>query len=319
MPETSVDCAFHAQSAPEPWLGAERPKCFVTEENCWRLPPKGESPVSASRVQATRWRSLDHRPRDCIADAPGDCHVVKLVLRSMDMHLAVGARTVQDGIAAPGTFHVTEPGTRVAALFRGPYDALHLYIPDRLMRECAGSLHRDASASLPSTTALAKDPAVDSLARALMNAELSPGEISTLYVDCISIALVVRLLHTAVPSTGSKRPKVAQMARWRLERAIEFIDAGLEQSLSLADISGASGLSRMHFAAQFRASTGLRPHEFVLRRRVERAQEMLAGTEKAIVDVAMSVGFQTQAHFTTIFKRFVGQTPQAWRRSFAGS
>jgi AraC-like DNA-binding protein len=46
---------------------------------------------------------------------------------------------------------------------------------------------------------------------------------------------------------------------------------------------------------------------------------MLAGTEKAIVDVAMSVGFQTQAHFTTIFKRFVGQTPQAWRRSFAGS
>ncbi|WP_459853502.1 helix-turn-helix domain-containing protein [Dongia sp. agr-C8] len=245
--------------------------------------------------------------------------MVKLVLRSTDMYLAVGAKTVQDGIAAPGMFHVTEPGTRAAALFRGPYDALHLYVPDRLMRECAGSLHRDGSSSLPSMAALARDPAVDSLARALMNAELSQGEVSILYVDCISIALVARLLHTAVPSTGSKRTKVAEMARWRLKRAIEFIETGLEQTLSLADIAGASGLSRMHFAAQFRASTGLRPHEYVLRRRVERAQEMLARTERPIVDIAMSVGFQTQSHFTTIFKRFAGQTPQAWRRSFAGS
>jgi AraC-like DNA-binding protein len=240
-----------------------------------------------------------------------------VVLRSTNMHLAVGTRTIQDGVAAPGMFHITEPATRAAALFRGPYDALHLYIPDRLMRECAGSLHRHAPPSLPSMTALAKDPVVDSLARALFEADLSQGDFSILYVDCISIALVARLLHTANFPGRPDRMKVAELAHWRLKRAIEFIDAGLEQSLSLADIAGASGLSRMHFAAQFKASTGLRPHEYLLRRRIERAQEMLARTDQSIVNVAMSVGFQTQSHFTTIFKRFAGQTPQAWRRSYA--
>ena len=62
----------------------------------------------------------------------------------------------------------------------------------------------------------------------------------------------------------------------------------------------------MHFASQFRAATNLRPHEFVLRRRVQRAGELLQNTTTPIVEIALAMGFQTQAHFTTIFKRFVG-------------
>jgi AraC-like DNA-binding protein len=69
----------------------------------------------------------------------------------------------------------------------------------------------------------------------------------------------------------------------------------------------------MHFASQFRAATNLRPHEFVLRRRVQRAEELLQNTTTPIVEIALSIGFQTQAHFTTIFKRFVGSTPHRWR------
>jgi AraC-like DNA-binding protein len=68
----------------------------------------------------------------------------------------------------------------------------------------------------------------------------------------------------------------------------------------------------MHFAAQFRAATGLRPHEYLLRRRIERAQELLRREPISLSDVALSVGFQTQAHFTTVFKRFVGRTPHRW-------
>jgi AraC family transcriptional regulator len=69
----------------------------------------------------------------------------------------------------------------------------------------------------------------------------------------------------------------------------------------------------MHFAAQFRLATGIRPHEFVLRRRVARSQQLLAETHATLVEIALSVGFQTQAHFTTVFKRFVGDTPRQWR------
>jgi AraC-like DNA-binding protein len=70
----------------------------------------------------------------------------------------------------------------------------------------------------------------------------------------------------------------------------------------------------MHFAAQFKAATGIRPHEYLLRRRIERAKELLAGSHTPLVEIALEVGFKTQAHFTTVFARIVGETPNAWRR-----
>jgi AraC-like DNA-binding protein len=87
------------------------------------------------------------------------------------------------------------------------------------------------------------------------------------------------------------------------------------EPVSLTDVASSAGLTRMHFAAQFRAATRLRPHEYLLRRRIERAQEMLVGTGMSVVDVALSVGFQTRSHFTSVFKRYAGQTPRAWRES----
>jgi AraC-like DNA-binding protein len=70
----------------------------------------------------------------------------------------------------------------------------------------------------------------------------------------------------------------------------------------------------MHFAAQFRAATGIRPHEFVLRRRIERAQDMLRDSALPLAQVALDVGFQTQAHFTTVFRDHVQETPGRWRQ-----
>ena len=118
-------------------------------------------------------------------------------------------------------------------------------------------------------------------------------------------------------SRGARRRgrRAPSFAKWRLRRAVEYIDAHLGEPVSLADIASAAGLSRMHFAAQFKSATGLRPHEFLLRRRIERAQEELLSDGASVVDVALSVGFQSQPHFTTIFRRIVGQPPHAWRRS----
>ena len=65
----------------------------------------------------------------------------------------------------------------------------------------------------------------------------------------------------------------------------------------------------MHFARQFRTATGLRPHEFFLRRRIQRAEELLWNTKMPIVDIALTVGFQTQAHL--ILPRYSNGLPGA--------
>jgi AraC family transcriptional regulator len=107
--------------------------------------------------------------------------------------------------------------------------------------------------------------------------------------------------------------QVRALQKWRLKRVIEYIDVHLSSKIRLTDLAAIAGLSRMHFASQFRAATGLRPHEFLLRRRVRRAEELLRDSNMTIVEIALTVGFQTQAHFTTVFKRFIGYPPRHWR------
>lgn len=110
------------------------------------------------------------------------------------------------------------------------------------------------------------------------------------------------------------RPAPAPLPLWRLRLATAYVDAHLAGPVRLEDIARAVGLTRMHFAAQFRAATGVRPHDYLLRRRIERAKLLLSQSETTIVDIALAVGFQSQAHFSTVFKQRVGDSPSIWRR-----
>ena len=292
------------------------PKNIVDDEPGWRLPPQTSAmALSASKVVATRWHATSEHTQEFGAETPADCHVVKIVLRNTNIRFSVSGRTVQDGITTPGTVHVTEPAVPVRCLFRGPYDVLHLHVPNNLIAEYACDVTGHPAPVLCSKGVPRKDITIDSLARALLEADRVGGSFGQLYADCISAAIIARLLASANRPATAERPKVGELARWRLKRAIDYVEAQLDKPLSLADVAASAGLTRMHFAAQFRAATGLRPREYLLRRRIERAQEMLVGTGMSLVDVALSVGFQTQAHFTSVFKRYAGQPPRAWRES----
>jgi AraC-like DNA-binding protein len=127
----------------------------------------------------------------------------------------------------------------------------------------------------------------------------------------------VMQVQLATYQQQASRP--APLQRWRLKRAVDYVEAHLGDPIRLPDLAAAAGLTRMHFAAQFRIAMGIRPHHYILQRRIDRARELLRDSELALVDVALSVGFQTQAHFTTVFKRFVGQTPCRWRQLSANA
>jgi len=103
------------------------------------------------------------------------------------------------------------------------------------------------------------------------------------------------------------------LSKWRLKLVASYVAEHLGDKLTLADMAAAARLSRMHFAALFLRATGLRPHDYLLRQRVAVARELLQSTERSIVEIALGVGFQTQAHFTTVFKRVTGSTPARWR------
>jgi transcriptional regulator GlxA family with amidase domain len=116
----------------------------------------------------------------------------------------------------------------------------------------------------------------------------------------------------AMPAPKPARARSGLVA-WRLKRVLSFMEEHYWEPVTLTEMARVAGLSRMHFAAQFRISTGAKPHEYLLRLRVERAQKLMMESDEPLAQVAFSVGFQTQAHFTTVFRRFAATTPHRWR------
>ncbi|WP_262028054.1 helix-turn-helix transcriptional regulator [Microvirga sp. Mcv34] len=103
------------------------------------------------------------------------------------------------------------------------------------------------------------------------------------------------------------------LSKWRLSRVDRYIREHLHRNITLPELALAAGLSRMHFAKQFKAAMGRRPHDYVLGKRIELAKSLMLNPDVPLVDVAMNSGFQSQSHFTTVFRRLVGETPHRWR------
>jgi PAS domain S-box-containing protein len=101
----------------------------------------------------------------------------------------------------------------------------------------------------------------------------------------------------------------------RLRRVLDHVENYLDGDTSLDTLARLARLSPNHFSELFKHSTGQSPHQYVLRRRISRAQELLAENQLSLADIAYTLGFPSQAHFTTTFRRLVGTTPGAYRQA----
>ncbi|MFN6453016.1 MAG: SDR family NAD(P)-dependent oxidoreductase [Nostoc sp. EfeVER01] len=111
-------------------------------------------------------------------------------------------------------------------------------------------------------------------------------------------------------STQNIAPKPNSLATVELRQAIDYIQAHLDQNLSLAEIAAAASISPTYFSRLFKRATGSSPHQYVIQQRVERAKVLLKTTDLAIASIALKVGFSSQSHLTQHFKRLTGVTPK---------
>ena len=105
------------------------------------------------------------------------------------------------------------------------------------------------------------------------------------------------------------------LPRYKLRRAVEFVDANLDRVIHLKDMAIVADVSLYHFHRQFKKTTGLTPHQFIVQRRIEKAKVLLARSNLPITDVAMRVGFVDQSHFTTTFRKLTSMTPRIYRNT----
>ncbi len=105
------------------------------------------------------------------------------------------------------------------------------------------------------------------------------------------------------------------LAPRQIRRVIEYIEAHLTDEFGLVELAAIVELSPHYFGEAFKISTGRSPHRYVMERRVECARCLLWDEDRPIRDIASAVGFSSQSHFTTNFRRVTGVTPGRFRRS----
>lgn len=99
----------------------------------------------------------------------------------------------------------------------------------------------------------------------------------------------------------------------RLRRARRFMDEHFAEPLDLDRICREAHFSRYHFIRLFRSAFGITPHQYLIRRRLQKAQELLAAGELSVTEVCFAVGFQSLGSFSSLFQRAIGRSPQQYR------
>lgn len=130
---------------------------------------------------------------------------------------------------------------------------------------------------------------------------------------------IARLLLWEVVLDEQQQRKIKPVRRRRLDagriRALDrFVEANLEEPLSLEQLAQHVGMSRYYFLRCFKEATGLSPLQYVISKRVERAREMLSDGSESIAEIAYASGFSSQSHLNWAFKRHFGVTPGAFKR-----
>jgi AraC family transcriptional regulator len=136
-----------------------------------------------------------------------------------------------------------------------------------------------------------------------------------LYVDTLAHALATRYLLLDCVSEARPETRVSALPPRILNRIRDRIEANLDTDLSLDSLAQESGYSRAHFLRMFRAATGVTPHQYVLDLRLRRAQDSLKKKGARIIDIAVSCGFSSQSHMTSVFRRRLEMTPGEFRRN----
>lgn len=157
---------------------------------------------------------------------------------------------------------------------------------------------------------------------ALWGVNASPDELKTAYFDTRVVSnreheAVVKLLeifashlsmlsNQIVVQNDHSEPPV-------ITRAKEFINQHLNEEISLGQVAKAVNTSTFYFCKMFKKVTGINFTDYVSRRRIENAKNLLLNPNLRVSEIAYEVGFQSLTHFNRVFKKVEGQSPTEYR------
>lgn len=186
-------------------------------------------------------------------------------------------------------------------------------MPELLSRSASELTGRDQTEFIPPFAL--DDPLIYAIGLALKtDLELQkPG--GRLYAETLANALSVHLVRRYSNQTLQPPQAYDGLSPRQLKPVLGYINDHLERDLSLEELAAIAQLSQYHFSRAFKRSTGMSPHQYVIRQRIEQAKLLLREGKISICEIAIVCGFTHQSHLNGHFKRLTGVTPKKFSMS----
>lgn len=207
----------------------------------------------------------------------------------------------------PGCATILPAGRPSGWLVDGELDVVTLSIDKNVLQAHAGNSHFDQLRFAFS------DPLGVALTRQVLSELYAPqDDARRTYLSTLVDTLKAHMLRGPTPASEVDFP-TSDFSAFRLHQVMNKVLERPGEDHSVEALAGLAGLTPSHFCRVFKQATNLTPHQFVLKTRLEKAQDMLATTSVSIAEISESLGFNSQSHFTRAFRDFSGRPPGAWR------
>jgi AraC family transcriptional regulator len=160
------------------------------------------------------------------------------------------------------------------------------------------------------------DPLISQIGATIAN-EIDGGFVDGILADALNTALAVQIMRRFVDHSALMLEPPSGLSQERLKRVRDYIEAHLDDRLTLTDLAGVACLSPYHFSRSFKQAVGVGPQRYVMRRRLKRAKVLMRRTNETLAEIAQRVGFADQSHLTSTFRREMGVTPGRYRTALA--
>jgi AraC family transcriptional regulator len=243
-------------------------------------------------------------------------HTVQVLLKGSGITRGVVDGHFMQAPVYPGIIGIAPCETSACFDWTGTHVMSHIFLSPTLTKDVVPDLKRtDPDNVKLSCHTYICDPLIEQLCLALVHELESDGLHGSLYADTMALALTVHLLRHYSSLSRVNEIHARGLSKKQLQLVHEFIGDFLAADVGLDELANLTGLSAASFAKQFKISTGLPPHQYLIRRRIERAKELLGSKVLTVAEVSQAVGFFDQSHLIRHFKHWVGVTPKDYRES----
>jgi len=214
-----------------------------------------------------------------------------------------------EGHSVPGCVSIVPAGQPTGWLVNGELDVVTLSLSSAMLVAASAA---DQFSRMRFAFA---DPLGLALTRQVL-AELygSPSPERDAYVSALVTALTAHILRGPMPTVEEEDMSVGGLTAYRLHHIMDGIQQRPQDSHTLEEMAAEADVTPSHFCRIFRKQTGVSPHQYVMKARLDRAQQMLTQTDMALSTIADFLGFTSQSHFTRAFRQSVGEPPSDFRK-----